>query len=175
MRRLCLGTLAILFCLNPPSVQAVVTLEYLVLMTVVDGENTQSIQFPIERFHLRGHSTRSGAVAGTVLEDIEIEKEVDKASPLLFSLTCSDAEIEGATIQMTIRDDRTPNEESEYILNFKEPLLSSHQYGGTSGSVLDEGSVPIESLTLNFEKFDALFLRKSIAGEVLEEVRFSKD
>ncbi|MCA9440424.1 MAG: type VI secretion system tube protein Hcp [Candidatus Omnitrophica bacterium] len=142
--------------------QATITIEYLVLMTVVDGQSTQTYHTGIANFAFSDGSVRSVRSAGAGGgPHVRVFSGVD--STTLFSVACSDAEISEATVMTTIRDDQKPDEETHFLIVMRDLLVTSYQTGGSAGD-----APPVEELTLNFQEVETIYRHKAATGEVQE-------
>lgn len=87
------------------------------------------------------------ARAGTVLEEIEVEKEVDRTSVPLVQACSGGASFPEVVIEWNFG---TGEEHSAYLeLRLYSVKVTSYS---VNGSGLDDGSVPTETLSLNFDK-----------------------
>ncbi|MCA9440425.1 MAG: type VI secretion system tube protein Hcp [Candidatus Omnitrophica bacterium] len=176
MRKILIAIFSGLMIFIPLRVQAVTTVERTMEMTYVKDGTSNTIQFNSDRFLMSAHGVSSASARKVDFLPLTIMHQVDHVSPILFSLRCSNAEIQEATAMITLRDDQLPDEETQYLIKMKPVYITSYQTGGSAdGGTVDEGNVPIELLSLNFEKLDATVRRTLLTGEVLEEVSISCD
>ena len=119
---------------------------------------TETVTRPIES----GRSGTARARAGTVMEDIEVEKEVDKTSTILLEACAGGKAFSEVFIHLcTSLGDRTTQQpgsegtDPEFSLH---PYLEFHMFSvkvtsySITGSGLDDGAIPTETLQLNFDK-----------------------
>jgi type VI secretion system Hcp family effector len=109
---------------------------------------TQTVTRAIET----GRSGTARARAGCVLEDIEVEKEVDMTTPLLLEACSGGTAFPEVFIHLctSIQQDDAKESLHPYLeLKLFAVKVTSHNIN-VSG--LDDGSIPTETLSLNFDK-----------------------
>ena len=118
-----------------------------------------------------GHG--GGAGTGKVLpQDLNIIKRVDKSSAVLF-IHCST----GMPFKSAILTQRKSGEgQNDYlIITMENVMVSSYQVNGAG----DGGSVPTESLALNFDSLEFSYKpqleRGGLAGEVKQKYSFKEN
>jgi type VI secretion system Hcp family effector len=111
---------------------------------------TQTVTRAIET----GRSGTARARAACVLEDIEIEKEVDKSSTELLKAIAGGRAFDEVVIHLCTAS----NDDSLDPGQSLHPYLEFHLYSvkvttyTISASGLDDGSIPVETLNLNFDR-----------------------
>ncbi len=140
-------------------VQAVITIEYLVLMTVTEGQTTRTVESKVDGWILSEDLVTGPSPGGG--PHVKVFNGVN--STQLIELACSDAEVSEATVITTIRDDQVPDGETHFLIILKPVYVSSYQSSGSAGDV-----PPVEELTLNFEEVEVIHRRKLPTGETQE-------
>jgi type VI protein secretion system component Hcp len=106
----------------------------------------------LERQIETGHSGTARSRAGTVLKEVEVEKEVDCSSMALISACSGGTPFPHVFIHLCTS---VVNKEGESSLH---PYLEFHLYSvkvtsyEIEASGVEEGSIPSETLSLNFDK-----------------------
>jgi type VI secretion system secreted protein Hcp len=92
-------------------------------------------------------------------QDLSVTKRVDKATPKLMLACASGQQITSGTLVFTTRAPGTDNE--PYLkYELKDVLISSFQHGGGAA----DGSLPTESVSLNFSKIEMTYFAVDAAG-----------
>ncbi|MCA9392856.1 MAG: type VI secretion system tube protein Hcp [Candidatus Omnitrophica bacterium] len=104
----------------------------------------------------------AAARAGVVLEEIEVEKEVDRTSVPLVQACAGGRSFPEVVI---VWNTGTGDEPSYLELRLYSVKVTSYS---VNGSGLDDGSIPTETLSLNFDKITWSFaeLRGGASGEI---------
>lgn len=113
-----------------------------------------SVNQTVTRAIETGRSGTARSRAACVLEDIEIEKEVDQSSMALVQAVSGGKAFQEVVIHLcsASSDDTLPKGQSLH------PYLEFHLYSvkvtsyNINCSGLDDGSIPVETLNLNFDK-----------------------
>jgi type VI secretion system Hcp family effector len=112
---------------------------------------TQTVTRAIET----GRSGTARARAACVLEDIEIEKEVDASSMELIKAVSGGKAFDEVMIHLCSASEDNPDLDPGQSLH---PYLELHLFSvkvtsyNINASGLDDGSIPVETLNLNFDK-----------------------
>ena len=119
---------------------------------------TQTVTRPIES----GRSGTARARSGTVMEDIEIEKEVDKTSTFLLEACAGGKAFAEVFVHLctSLGDRLTPQQGAEGMtpefalhpyLEFRMFSVKVTSYS-INGSGLNDGAIPTETLQMNFDR-----------------------
>jgi type VI protein secretion system component Hcp len=119
---------------------------------------TETVSRPIET----GRSGTARARSGTVMEDIEVEKEVDRTSTFLLEACAGGKSYAEVFLHIctSLGDRLTPQQGAEgmtpeYALH---PYMEFHMFAvkvtsyTINASALNDGAIPTETLQLNFDK-----------------------
>lgn len=113
-----------------------------------------SISQTITRAIAEGRTGNARHRSGVVLEDITIEKELDKSSPYLIKAVCAGSVFNKVEIELcTMSSDPSGAGELLPYLKFKldRVKVTSYEF---SGSGTDDGEIPTETLKLNFDEIE---------------------
>jgi len=104
--------------------------------------------------------TRYDSTGRTAFSDISITKEIDKSSPKLFELVASGERIRGDVTLQKVTSEGTP-----YVTaTLTNVIVSDYSIGGS------EGSVPTESISLNYETINFSYNQLNSKGQVQDKV-----
>jgi len=137
----------------------ILEVEHSLVLTVVEHEASRTVHAGIVQFVMSDGSVRSAGVGGG--PHVRVFSGAD--STVLYELACSDAEISEGTVISTIRDDQTPDEETQFIISMRPIYVTSYQIGGSSGDL-----PPLDEMILNFQEAEVIHRRKLSTGEVQE-------
>ena len=104
-----------------------------------------------------GHG--GGAGSGKVLpQDLNIIKATDRGSPLIMQAGAEGEVFRTAVLIMT--RDSSEGQQDYLIITMENVMVSSYQINGSG----DDGSIPTESVSLNFQKLEMKYIPESDDG-----------
>jgi type VI secretion system secreted protein Hcp len=112
-----------------------------------------------------GQTRRRGDV---VLTDIQITKELDKASPKLAEAVCNGKVFPKVEIHLTASY-TDAGRVTYYGYELKNVLITSYHVGGSGQS----DDVPVEDVALNFEEIKVTYTENDAAGKKKGNVEYS--
>ena len=103
-----------------------------------------------------------------VLTDIQVTKELDKASPKLAEAVCNGKVFPKVEIHLTASY-TDAGRVTYYAYELKNVLVTSYHVGGSGQS----DDVPVEDLALNFEEIKVTYTENDAAGKKKGNVEYS--
>ena len=140
--------------------------DYLLVIEGVEGESTDAKHprsIEIESFSMGVQATLGtigggGTTAGkATFSDLMVTKKLDKSSPILYLNCAQGKHIPKATLYVRKAGDR-PLE--YYVVTLTDVIITSVQTAGSSGSV------PSESLSLNFARIQYSYIAQKADGSL---------
>jgi type VI secretion system secreted protein Hcp len=104
-----------------------------------------------------------GGVGKVHMQDFHFTMPISKASPKLLLACATGEHIKKAVL--TAR--KAGKEQQEYMkITFSDLLVSSYQTGGAGGGSEYGGGLPVDSISINFAKFEVEYKAQEASGQL---------